>query len=116
MILKMVKERTEIACEKDLMQMILESAKSYDDCDISTEKFIVDNCKTLYFAGQETTSTSASWAMVLLAAYPEWQARSRAEVLEICGDRLLDANMLRSMKAVCELDLSFKLTDFIMQK
>lgn len=100
MILKMVKERTEIACEKDLMQMILESAKSYDDCDISTEKFIVDNCKTLYFAGQETTSTSASWAMVLLAAYPEWQARSRAEVLEICGDRLLDANMLRSMKAL----------------
>lgn len=93
--------------EKDLLQMILEGAKNYDDADslfsagVSKEKFIVDNCKNIYFAGHETTAITASWSLMLLAAHPEWQARVRAEVLEICGDAILDADMLRSMKTVC---------------
>jgi hypothetical protein len=40
---------------------------------------------------------------MLLVAHPEWQARARAKVLEICGDSLPDANMLRNMKTVCIL-------------
>lgn len=86
--------------EKDLLQRILEGAKSYDDYNITIEKFIVDNCKNLYFAGHETTAVSASWSMVMLAAYPEWQARARAEVFQICGDGLPTADMLRNMKTL----------------
>ena len=101
MILKVVKQRTEASYEKDLLQMILEGAKSNNDCYGPCDKFIVDNCKNIYFAGYETTAITASWSLMLLAAHPEWQARARAEVLEIVGDSLPDANMLRNMKTVC---------------
>jgi cytochrome P450 len=92
--------------EKDLLQMILEGAKSYNDyygpsTDSFCDNFIVDNSKNIYFAGHETTAITTSWSLMLLAAHPEWQAHAHAEVLEICGDSLPDANMLRNMKTVC---------------
>nr|XP_023890860.1 cytochrome P450 714C2-like isoform X1 [Quercus suber] len=105
MILKVVKQRTEASYEKDLLQMVLEGAKSCNDyygpsTNSSHDKFIVDNCKNIYFAGHETTAITATWSLMLLAAHPEWQARARAEVLEICGDSPPDANMLRNMKTL----------------
>lgn len=107
MILRAAKQRsTEATHEKDLMQMILEGAKNYDDADnlfsgYSRDSFIVDNCKSIYFAGHETTAVTASWSLMLLATHPEWQARVRAEVLEIFRDGIPDADMFRSMKTVC---------------
>ncbi|KAF2312643.1 hypothetical protein GH714_039357 [Hevea brasiliensis] len=106
MILRVVMERATANHEKDLLQMILEGAKSYGDHEpagglppnVSVDKFIVDNCKAIYFAGHETTAITASWTLMLLAAHPDWQARARAEVLEICKDKIPDAQMLRSMK------------------
>ncbi|KAM1140282.1 hypothetical protein ACFX19_041066 [Malus domestica] len=107
MILRVAnKHSMEATDEKDLLQMILEGAKNYDDADslfsagLSKEKFIVDNCKNIYFAGHETTAITASWSLMLLAAHPEWQARVRAEVLEICRGTIPDADMLRSMKTL----------------
>ncbi|WKA05295.1 hypothetical protein VitviT2T_023270 [Vitis vinifera] len=107
MIINVVKERIGAQHgEKDLLQMILEATKNaYAEYDrpfvnMSSDKFIVDNCKNIYFAGHETTATTATWALILLAANPDWQARARAEVLEICkdGTALPDAEMLRNMK------------------
>ena len=108
MILKVVKRWNEASYEKDFLQMILEGAKSYIDYyGPSTysfrDNFIVDNSKNIYFAGHETTAITASWSLMLLAAHPEWKARARAEVVEICGDSLPDANMLRNIKTVCIL-------------
>ncbi|XP_021821879.1 cytochrome P450 714C2-like [Prunus avium] len=96
---------TEAADEKDLLQTILKGAKNYGDADslfsgISQEKFIVDNCMSIYLAGHETTAVTASWSLMLLAANPEWQACARAEVLGICTDHIPDAYMLRSMKTL----------------
>jgi cytochrome P450 len=106
MILKVVKQRNEASYKKDLLQMILEGAKNYNDyygplTNSFCDNFIVDNCKNIYFACHETTAITASWSLMLLAAQPEWQARARAKVLEICGDSLPDANMPRNMKMVC---------------
>ncbi|XP_015886086.3 cytochrome P450 714C2-like [Ziziphus jujuba] len=105
MILSVVKHRVEASYERDLLQMILESAKNYSDGDsltlgITRDKFIVDNCKNIYFAGHETTAIAASWSLMLLAANPEWQDRARAEVLEICRDGVPNADMLQSMKTL----------------
>uniref|UniRef100_A0A2P2NZ20 Cytochrome P450 714C2-like n=1 Tax=Rhizophora mucronata TaxID=61149 RepID=A0A2P2NZ20_RHIMU len=88
--------------------MILEGAKaaeSYSESKdlpgkFSLDEFMVDNCKAIYFAGHETTAITASWCLMLLASDLEWQARARAEVLEICGDSLPDARMLQNMKAL----------------
>lgn len=108
MILEVVKRRVEASYEKDLLQMILEGAKSYGDhvdnsqsLGMTGEKFIVDNCKNIYFAGHETTAITASWSLMLLAANPEWQARARAEALEICRDGVPNADKLQKMKIVC---------------
>lgn len=46
------------------------------------------------------TAITTSWNLMLLAAYPEWQTRARAEELEICRDGVPDVDMLRSMKTV----------------
>ncbi|RZC82635.1 hypothetical protein C5167_045421 [Papaver somniferum] len=100
LILKVVKERREAKSENDLLQMILEGANSVDSGLDNTDQFIVDNCKNIYFAGHETTATSASWILVLLAASPEWQSRVRAEVENICAGSLPDFSMLRKMKTL----------------
>ncbi|KAK0583254.1 hypothetical protein LWI29_035199 [Acer saccharum] len=105
MILQVVKDRSESSCEKDLLQMILEGAKSCGDyngvpLNISCDKFIVDNCKNIYFAGHETSAITAAWSFLLLALYPEWQDRVRAEVLKVCKGNPPNSEMLRSMKIV----------------
>ncbi|KAG8391478.1 hypothetical protein BUALT_Bualt01G0191900 [Buddleja alternifolia] len=100
MILEIVKNRGADNHKNDLLQLILDAAESYGDdsnipTDISLNKFVIDNCKNIYFAGHETTAISASWCLMTLAVYPEWQARVRQEVLDICGDNVLTADMLR---------------------
>lgn len=103
-ISKLVKQRQDEGREQDLLQTILEGAKNCDGLlpnSISRDRFIIDNCKNIFFAGHETTAITASWCLMLLAAYQDWQDRARAEVLEVCGNGNLDASMLRSMKTVC---------------
>jgi PHYB activation tagged suppressor 1 len=46
---------------------------------------IIDECKTFFFAGHDTTSHLLTWAMFLLGTHPEWQQRLREEVLRECG-------------------------------
>ncbi|KAL9228813.1 hypothetical protein vseg_004351 [Gypsophila vaccaria] len=106
MILKVIEERMRSKQEMDFLQKILEGAKNCtDDQDdptlkINIEKLIVDNCKNIYFAGHETTASSAAWSLMLLAAYPDWQARARAEVLDACQDRIPTVDNMRNMKVL----------------
>ncbi|KAG5538770.1 hypothetical protein RHGRI_019353 [Rhododendron griersonianum] len=93
MILKVVKARTETTpWEKDLLQMILEAAESYgDSCglpvDISPSKFI-GQLQEYTLLGHETTALSASWCLMLLSMYPEWQARVRSELNMVIQETL----------------------------
>lgn len=107
MILDIVKQRITMADgEKDLLQKILKAAGKVGDHENSvltqtvSDKFITDNCKNIYFAGHETTATTASWTLVLLAAHPDWQNQCRAEIQEFCGDKLPNADTLRNLKTL----------------
>ncbi|XP_068640461.1 cytochrome P450 714C2-like [Aristolochia californica] len=102
MIVKVVEKRKGMMAgnEIDLLQALLDSVTRGDISPDMTHKILVENSKAIYFAGHETVSTSASWAMLLLALYPEWQIRVRNEVEEIFKSRLPTAEMLEKMKVV----------------
>ncbi|XP_068331829.1 cytochrome P450 CYP749A22-like [Pyrus communis] len=46
---------------------------------------MIDECKTFYFAGQETTNIELAWIVFLLAVHTDWQEEARKEVLELFG-------------------------------
>ncbi|XP_051134789.1 cytochrome P450 734A1-like isoform X2 [Andrographis paniculata] len=52
-----------------------------------TANDVVEECKTLLFAGKQTTSNMLTWTTVLLAMHPTWQEQAREEVLRVCGAR-----------------------------
>ncbi|KAG8390195.1 hypothetical protein BUALT_Bualt01G0058300 [Buddleja alternifolia] len=91
---------------KDLLQQILEGAIDIHDHDRvddkdSSKRFIVDNCKNIYFAGHESTAVAASWCLMLLALHPQWQARIRAEMGRVCEETgRLDSDCLHKLKTV----------------
>lgn len=103
LILQVVKDRKKVKSENDLLQMILEGANNDEVKLASMDSFIIDNCKNIYFAGHETTATSTSWILLLLASHPEWQSQVRNEVVQICRSSMPDVNMLRKMKLVYAL-------------
>ncbi|KAG8063497.1 hypothetical protein GUJ93_ZPchr0003g16963 [Zizania palustris] len=103
LILEIVKESRE---ERNLLRAILRSASSSKVGLAEAENFIVDNCKSIYFAGYESTAVTAAWCLMLLGLHPEWQDRVREEVQEVCGGRPVDSQSLQKMKNVCS-SLSF---------
>ncbi|KAJ1397989.1 Cytochrome P450 [Sesbania bispinosa] len=63
-------------------------------------KEIMEECKTFFFAGHETTSNLLTWTVFLLSAHKEWQEKLRQEVLQNCGMEIPDADMLSKLKLV----------------
>ncbi|KAH6809938.1 cytochrome P450 [Perilla frutescens var. frutescens] len=104
LIWEAVKERERDCQEdenKDLLQLILEGAMNNDVDREASKRFIVDNCKNIYFAGHESTAVAASWCLMLLALHPSWQARIRSEMAQLCGPTgNLNADSLPKLKTV----------------
>ncbi|XP_075522228.1 LOW QUALITY PROTEIN: cytochrome P450 CYP749A22-like [Primulina tabacum] len=81
------RENKESSCKPDFLEKLLEM---YEDPDknkrISVED-IVDECKTFYFAGHETTTSLLTWTILLLVVDEEWQEKARKEVTQLFGDQ-----------------------------
>ncbi|KAH7691733.1 Cytochrome P450 E-class group I protein [Dioscorea alata] len=48
-----------------------------------TARELVDECKTFFFGGHETTALALTWTLFLLALYPQWQDILRDEIIEM---------------------------------
>ena len=48
---------------------------------------LVDECRTFYVVGQETTNSLLGWTVFLLASHTEWQVNVRNEVLNLFGQQ-----------------------------
>ncbi|KAI8541859.1 hypothetical protein RHMOL_Rhmol08G0094300 [Rhododendron molle] len=46
-------------------------------------QLIMDECRTFFFAGHETTALLLTWTVMLLATNPKWQDKVREEVTEL---------------------------------
>ncbi|KAL6330964.1 hypothetical protein AAG906_009392 [Vitis piasezkii] len=79
-------------CPKDLLGLMIEETVKKGEmswCPSSkiTVQDIVEECKSFFFAGKQTTSNLLTWTTVLLAMHPQWQVRARDEVFRVCGAR-----------------------------
>ncbi len=71
---------------KDLLALLL-SARDPETGEIMADRQIRDELITMWLAGNETTAAALTWLWYLLDKHPEMDARLRAEVAEVLGDR-----------------------------
>jgi len=83
----------------DLLGLMMESAQRQEGAGMNTEE-IIDECKTFFFAGHETTSHLLSWTMFLLSTNQKWQERLREEVVRECGTEIPNADNISKLKLV----------------
>ncbi|KAI6684870.1 hypothetical protein NL676_030783 [Syzygium grande] len=79
--------------------------KAYHDQDESkriTIDDLVDECKTFYIAGQETTNTNLTWTLFLLAIHKDWQEEARKEVTDVFGNEDPNHEGIMKLKTVCK--------------
>ncbi len=77
------KRRTETSTRHDLLTMLMET-RDDEGQPMSTNQ-LLDEIRTLYLAGHETTATTLSWAWMLISQNPDVYAKLEAEV-----DRVLE--------------------------
>ncbi|XP_004298349.1 PREDICTED: cytochrome P450 CYP749A22-like [Fragaria vesca subsp. vesca] len=70
---------------KDFLGLLLKAHHATNDKQMISVDELLEECKTFYFAGQETTNTLLAWTTLLLALHPEWQEEARNEVLQFFG-------------------------------
>ncbi|XP_044506863.1 cytokinin hydroxylase-like [Mangifera indica] len=71
----------------DLLGMLLDemqNKRSKNGFSLNLQ-LIMDECKTFFFAGHETTALLLTWTVMLLASNPSWQEKIRAEVKKVCN-------------------------------
>ncbi|XP_023536195.1 cytochrome P450 CYP72A219-like [Cucurbita pepo subsp. pepo] len=111
LILRIINEREKSmsageAMHSDLLGILMESnlneiGRHGNNKDIGMSiDDVINECKTFYIAGQETTATLLTWTVILLSSYSEWQDRARAEVFEIFGNKKPDFDGLSRLKVV----------------
>ncbi|KAJ8774545.1 hypothetical protein K2173_016991 [Erythroxylum novogranatense] len=88
-IIELVKKREEEARRgqagfygDDFLGQLMKLYHESDKAKQITLDDLIDECKTFYIAGQETTSCALTWMIFLLAINTDWQEKVREEVLE----------------------------------
>ncbi|KAL4308835.1 hypothetical protein GQ457_01G037120 [Hibiscus cannabinus] len=60
-------------------------------------QLIMDECKTFFFAGQETTALLLTWTVMLLATNPAWQDKVRAQLKQVCNGAVPSLHQLSKL-------------------
>ncbi|TYI99772.1 hypothetical protein E1A91_A13G040400v1 [Gossypium mustelinum] len=72
----------------DFLGLLVNAYHEADEKNRLSIQDLVDECRTFYFAGQETVNSLLAWATLLLAIHTDWQDRARAEITMIINETL----------------------------
>ncbi|XP_059655642.1 cytochrome P450 CYP749A22-like [Cornus florida] len=92
-IIRIIKKREEVMTGEvdrfgtDYLGLLVKAYHDSDEKNRITVDDVVDECKTFYIAGQETTATLLGWTVFLLAIHTDWQEKARQEVVELFGQQ-----------------------------
>ncbi|MBP9233998.1 MAG: cytochrome P450, partial [Hyphomonadaceae bacterium] len=90
------RRRASGADRKDLLGLLLAARDPETGRGLSDDE-LRDNVVTFIGAGHETTALTLTFSLYLIANTPEVQDRLLREVLEVCGDKPIDAAMIDAM-------------------
>nr|XP_048318756.1 cytochrome P450 CYP749A22-like [Ziziphus jujuba var. spinosa] len=104
-IIEIIKEREEKVTSgeedsfgSDFLGLLLKAHHDANDSQRISLDDLVDECKTFYFAGQETTNTLLGWTVLLLAIHTDWQEQVRKEVLNLFGHENPNPDSIAKLK------------------
>lgn len=104
-ILQIIKKRNQkseerVTCKGNFLEKLLEANSQPTNNQWISLEDIVDECKTFYFAGHETTSSLLGWSIFLLAIHKDWQKRARGEVIDLFGKNNPNADGITRLRTV----------------
>ncbi|RZC51615.1 hypothetical protein C5167_020038 [Papaver somniferum] len=109
-VLEIIKKREEMMKRgelsdgygRDYLGLLLNANKDPDELKRISVQDMVDECKTMYFAGHETTASLLTWTCLLLAIHTDWQDQARKEVIELMGEKsqIFDEKCIAKLKIV----------------
>lgn len=94
------REQESSAGTHDLLGLMINAKSNTNSYSALKIDDIMEECKTFFFAGKQTTSNMLTWTMVLLAIHQDWQEIARKEVLEVCGQNIPDRNAVSGLRIV----------------
>ncbi|KAK8508035.1 hypothetical protein V6N12_025143 [Hibiscus sabdariffa] len=71
----------------DFLGILLQAYHDVDENRRILIQDLIDECKTFYISGQETSNSLLSWTVLLLAIHSDWQDKAREEVIELFGHK-----------------------------
>ncbi|MED6143436.1 hypothetical protein PIB30_006010 [Stylosanthes scabra] len=67
--------------QSDLLGLLLQQNNHHGKA--LTMRELLDECKTFFFGGHETTALSITWTLLLLAMHQDWQNQLRDEIQQV---------------------------------
>ncbi|XP_058773315.1 cytokinin hydroxylase-like [Vicia villosa] len=81
----------------DLLGILLDEIEKSGSLNL---QLVMDECKTFFFAGHDTTSLLLTWTVMLLATNPSWQEKVRIEVKEIFNQGMPSVDQLSKLNVL----------------
>ncbi|XVF43269.1 hypothetical protein PTKIN_Ptkin02bG0026700 [Pterospermum kingtungense] len=93
-VMDMVKKREEKVVSgeadgfgSDFLGLLVKAYHDINEKNRLSVEDLVDECKTFYFTGQETTNSLLAWTVFVLTIHRDWQEKARTEVIEVFGNQ-----------------------------